>query len=335
MNGLALYKAHIEPSLAAVPPSEEMLTQIAEFALEASSKPAYPTDFLNAIDPITNEERSLGEAALHSKCIGVILLAGGVGSRLGFDGPKGLMNIGGQTLFERFLKKCPHNLDIAILCNKHFEADISAYLKQNSYFGHSDLSLLLQKEAPYTIEGKWFLESPTRIAAAPNGNGGLLDAEGFASFLNNGHEYVYILPVDNPSLPITPAELLGRALKHNLDICLSATAWQNGMGALSADHNIIDYPFLPETSTPTFGNVNHFCIKTSFLKTNPRLPVHSIQKETLRYDTETKITGKVTCKKQEKFITDLTLLTDHIGSILVPKSQFTPIKRKEDIENVM
>jgi UDP-N-acetylglucosamine/UDP-N-acetylgalactosamine diphosphorylase len=135
------------------------------------------------------EAVSKGQSALAAGQVGTLLVAGGSGSRLGFDGPKGNFPIGevsGRTLFEIFCQRqlalgqrfgqIPPLYLMTSPDNHQQTLDIFA---ENSNFGIPAERLLIfpQGEAPTVDEsGKLLLGAKDQLAWFANGNGGLFAA---------------------------------------------------------------------------------------------------------------------------------------------------------------
>lgn len=130
-----------------------------------------------------------GEDALRAGRVGVFLVAGGQGTRLGFDGPKGAYPIGpvtGKTLFAYHAEKI-HGLQRRygcvlpwyIMVSDANAAATEAFFRKNGYFGLDprNIRFVRQRMVPCVDEqGKFMLEAPDRLAANPNGHGGCIAA---------------------------------------------------------------------------------------------------------------------------------------------------------------
>jgi UDP-N-acetylglucosamine/UDP-N-acetylgalactosamine diphosphorylase len=90
--------------LASLVSGEDKATDFAGLAMRAGSPPAVRADGSGAHwSPI--QARKRGEEALKNGELGAVIVAGGQGTRLGFDQPKGMFPIGpvsGRTLFQFF-----------------------------------------------------------------------------------------------------------------------------------------------------------------------------------------------------------------------------------------
>ena len=148
---------------------------------------------VNVIPPVTHdtdrEALDAGEQALRSGQVATFVVAGGQGTRLGFDKPKGTYPIGpitGKTLFRYHAEKI-RNLQ------RHYETVIPWYVmvsptndlqtrdyfREEQYFGLNpdDILFVRQKVVPCVDDaGKFLLETPCQPAVSPNGHGGSIEA---------------------------------------------------------------------------------------------------------------------------------------------------------------
>ncbi|MFA6243102.1 MAG: UTP--glucose-1-phosphate uridylyltransferase, partial [Candidatus Hydrogenedentales bacterium] len=160
-----------------------------------------PAERFNAIAPVptipcADSERAdareawdAGEEALRAGRVGVLLVAGGQGTRLGFDGPKGAYPIGPVTkrsLFAYHADKL-HNaqdrygctLPWYIMVSDTNEAATRAFFLENGHFGlqESQIKFFRQRMVPCVDSlGKFMLETPGSLAMNPNGHGGVIPA---------------------------------------------------------------------------------------------------------------------------------------------------------------
>lgn len=181
--------------------------------------------------PLDSGEQAVIEAgreALAAGSVGVILMAGGQGTRLGFDGPKGTFPIGpvsGATLFELLLgplkaveRRYGRRVPLAILTSAATDAATREFLDQHEFCGLAPEQVLLFQQgtlpAVDATTGQLLLDAPDHVAVAPDGHGGMLAAlagsGGLHWFARQGVETVVSFQVDNPlARPLDP-EFIGR-----------------------------------------------------------------------------------------------------------------------------
>ena len=186
-----------------------------EIADRASSPPAVTLADLEEGDTI-ELARKAGEDALRRGEVGFILVAGGQGTRLGFELPKGMYPIGplsGRTLFQMMM-------DLVKARSEHYGADIPVYLMtspatdadtqrhvaEEKSFGLADdqLKIFCQGTMPAVDDqsGQCLLKSKSELFLSPDGHGGLLKAFVESGCLKDtedrGIKYLFYCQVDNP-----------------------------------------------------------------------------------------------------------------------------------------
>jgi len=168
-----------------------------------------------------------GDAVVRSGKVGAILVAGGQGSRLGFNGPKGLFKIGPvsqASLFEILCGKIiaitnryGTSLPLAIMTSSATDEDTKQYFQENHFFGlpSNKVFFFCQKDLPalHEREGTLLLSDMGQLAMAPDGHGGLLgslsETDGLDWFSKQGVEHIVSFQVDNPLAIPFDSEFLG------------------------------------------------------------------------------------------------------------------------------
>ncbi|MBQ7425189.1 MAG: UTP--glucose-1-phosphate uridylyltransferase, partial [Lachnospiraceae bacterium] len=170
---------------------------------------------VDEIDRRRDELFSIGKKALKEGRVAACLLAGGMGTRLGSDDPKGMYNIGLTKpvyIFQRLIEnlmdtvKSADNTYIRLFImtsEKNNDATI-AFLKEKNFFGYPEdkVTFFKQDMAPASdYEGRVYMESKSRISTSPNGNAGwyasMLRAGLRDIILKEGIEWIDIFAVDN------------------------------------------------------------------------------------------------------------------------------------------
>ena len=158
--------------------------------------------------------RKTGIEAIRNGKVGCVLLAGGQGSRLGFNKPKGMFNIGVDR--ELYIFECLINnlLDVVketgawiplfIMTSEDNDKDTRDFLEEHNYFGYSsdNVMFFVQEQLP-TVDtrGRLMLSDKGRVSTAPNGNGGWYASmvkSGVLKTLNKCNiEWLNVFAVDN------------------------------------------------------------------------------------------------------------------------------------------
>ena len=191
------------------------------------------------INEIKNNKETyegVGIKALEEYQVGALLLAGGMGTRLGSDDPKGMYNIGKtkdvyifQRLIENLLEvvnKTGKFVPLFIMTSEKNDAKTKEFLKSKNYFGYNEnfINFFVQEMAPCTdFNGKILMESKNRLATSPNGNGGW-----FSSLLANKDakdmlekyniKWINVFAVDNVLQKIADPVFIGATLLNNMQI---------------------------------------------------------------------------------------------------------------------
>mgnify|MGYP004618395907 FL=1 len=155
-----------------------------------------------------------GLEAIRKGKVGAVLLAGGMGTRLGSDRPKGMYNIGitkdvyiFQRLIENLLdvvKEAEAYVPLYVMTSDKNHEDTTAFLKEHDYFGYPEeyITFFMQEMAPACdYEGKVYLEEKWKLSTSPNGNGGWYSSMykwGIAQkAIADGVEWLNVFAVDN------------------------------------------------------------------------------------------------------------------------------------------
>jgi UDP-N-acetylglucosamine/UDP-N-acetylgalactosamine diphosphorylase len=172
------------------------------------------------------QARKLGEELLAAGRVGAVVVAGGQGTRLGFEGPKGAFPLGPvteRTLFElqgQKLRRARHRyrvpLPLYVMTSPATDADTREFFQHRSFLGlpPEDVFFFCQATVPsLDFEGRLILERPDRIAENPNGHGGvftaLADSGALDDMRRRGIDTLSYYQVDNPLVRLADPVLLG------------------------------------------------------------------------------------------------------------------------------
>lgn len=198
--------------------------------IDLSSAHTPPCHRLGEATDAATAARARGHEALAAGTVGAILVAGGQGTRLGFDAPKGTFPIGPlshATLFEILLGKLAavrrrHGkpVPLAIMTSNATDAATRAFLESKQHCGLNadDVFIFCQGTLPAIADDAdcLLLDAPDHVAVAPDGHGGMLGAlaasGGLAWFGERGCQTIVSFQVDNPLAQPLDAEFLGQHL---------------------------------------------------------------------------------------------------------------------------
>jgi len=217
-----------------------------------------------------DEARRCGVAALEAGKVGVLLTAGGQGTRLGSDLPKSLFPIGpisSASLLQIHIEKVralARRYGVAVplylMTSPATHDDTVRFLEENGRFGldESDLIVFCQGTMPAVdIEtGKLLLAEKDRLFLSPDGHGGTVAALETSGAIKDmktrGIEQLFYLQVDNPIVPIGDAELLGFHLSAESELTSLAVAKEKpqdklgNFAMIDGRLNVIEYSDLPD-----------------------------------------------------------------------------------------
>ncbi|HEY7327474.1 MAG TPA: UDPGP type 1 family protein [Gemmataceae bacterium] len=189
-----------------------------------------PLDIVPADAPDNSAMRAVGEEALRRGEVAVLVVAGGQGSRLGFDHPKGMYSIGpisGKSLFQIHAEKVlalsrryGKRLPFLVMTSPATDAETRQFFDMQAYFGlpKEEVFFFCQGTMPALdlAAGKLLLEAPGRLFLSPDGHGGTLTALGKSGLLERLHRrgirHLFYFQVDNPLVKIADPIFIGRHL---------------------------------------------------------------------------------------------------------------------------
>eukprot|EP01130_Rhizamoeba_saxonica_P017073 TRINITY_DN8113_c0_g1_i1.p1 TRINITY_DN8113_c0_g1~~TRINITY_DN8113_c0_g1_i1.p1 ORF type:complete len:464 (+),score=126.65 TRINITY_DN8113_c0_g1_i1:29-1393(+) len=167
----------------------------------------------------------------------ILVFAGGQGTRLGSNLPKGMYDVGlpsGKSLYQiqierllRLQELCGEDVVIPffVLASLSTIDETNQFLKSNDYFGLEESQVTVFKQGNFPIlneEGQVVLKDRSNIAMAPNGNGGgwiALKDEGILDFMDDkGIEWLCAYPIDNILVKVGDPLFLGASIASNCDI---------------------------------------------------------------------------------------------------------------------
>ena len=187
-----------------------------------------PVEVITLQDRLQRDAEVLpsGEQALRQGKVGVCLVAGGQGSRLGFDGPKGcfpITPVKNKSLFQLHAEKIKAmslkydvTLPWYIMTSRTNNRATIEFFEKNNYFGlgKENVFFFTQEMIPaIDRQGKFLLESKNRIFESPNGHGGVLKALWESGAIDDmkrrGIEYLFYFQVDNVLIKMCDPVFIG------------------------------------------------------------------------------------------------------------------------------
>jgi UDP-N-acetylglucosamine/UDP-N-acetylgalactosamine diphosphorylase len=292
-------------------------------------EPLAPEDVIRL--PRTEADRALerrareaGEEALAAGRVAAVLLAGGQGTRLGFDGPKGAFPfspITGTTLFAHHAAKIAAlrrrygaSLPWYVLTSPQNDAATRAFFSDHDDFGLAPdpARFIVQGTLPAVdrADGSILLEAPDRLALSPDGHGGLLPALRAAAALDDmsreGVRTIFTFQVDNPLLSVCRPDFVGHHLLAGADMSSMAVRKlgpEERMGVIArvdGRAGVVEYSDLPDELEQErdpdgelaywAGSIAVHCIEARFVREltegGLRLPFHRALKRVPHIDAD-------------------------------------------------
>ena len=189
-----------------------------------------PIDFIDKYKLNENYKHyeEIGEKAIRAGKLAVVTMAGGQGTRLGHNGPKGTFDIGldsHKSLFELLLdyikeQNAKYNVQIPwfIMTSKENNQATVDFFEKNKYFGYEkNIYFFIQGQLPMVdTEGKILIGEDYLIKEAADGHGGVYESLVKSKMVDKmkelGIEWVFIGGVDNCLVKMVDPVLMGIAI---------------------------------------------------------------------------------------------------------------------------
>lgn len=224
-----------------------------------------------------SEMRHHGEAALRNGKIGCLLVAGGQGSRLGFNGPKGIYPITPvkhKSLFQLHAEKLlavsrRYGAPIPwyIMTSESNDTETRRFFHKHHYFGlaENDIFFFTQGMVPaLDAQGKLILDEPGHIFMNPDGHGGVLNAlqrsGALANLRQRGIEHLFYFQIDNVLLQMCDPLYLGYHLHNQADMSAKVVAKRDAfekvgvIGKIDDRLGVIEYSDLSDEDKQATGS---------------------------------------------------------------------------------
>ncbi|RQW18640.1 UDPGP type 1 family protein [Bacillus sp. C1-1] len=333
----------------------------AKSKLTSTSITALPSQ--PAFDLTEKEKTQLynrGVSLLSQGRVAVVLLAGGQGTRLGHDGPKGTVTMDDNPETSLFALQAQQiqaqqqeahvQIPWYIMTSPINDADTRTYFADNHYFGlkKEQVTFFIQDVSPaISPEGKIILADKGQIFQAPNGNGGVFTSMKKAGILKemktNGIEWIFFNNIDNALVQVADPLFIGYADREGADISTKSVkkvAPSEKVGVLGQRDEkpaVIEYSELTEEERhhPLLqdANIGIHLFKRDFLDrtADASLPYHLAHKKIPSIATDgTKIDPvEPNGYKLELFYFDVFPLASSMSIFQVDReNEFLPVKNK-------
>lgn len=313
-----------------------------------------------------------GLEAIRQCQVGAVLLAGGQGTRLGLDKPKGMLNVGIHKelyLFEQLInnlmevvKEADAWVPLFVMTSEKNNADTVAFFKEKDYFGYNKdyVFFFVQEMAPSVgYDGKILMEAKDRLSTSPNGNGGWFSSLVKAGLLDKinelGVKFLNVFAVDNVLQKMADPVFVGATLEAGA-VCGSkvvAKADPNErVGVLCLEDgrpSIVEYYEMTDEiihSRDDKGNLLYnygvilnylFDVKTLTDILNRSMPTHVVEKKIPYINEKAELVKpqEPNGYKFETLVLDMIHMMDNCLSFEVEREhEFAPIKNATGVDSL-
>ncbi len=330
--------------------------------------------------PRPGEEALYGDAIQHGRelistgKVAAFTVAGGQGTRLGFEGPKGAITVSpvrDKTLFQLFAEMIRavnqrYGLHIPwyIMTNPVNHEQTVGFLKDREYFGlpDGDVTLFSQGQLPsFDFDGRMLMEDKHRLALAPDGHGGslksLVTSGALKDMQSRGIEIISYFQVDNPLVrPFDPL-FIGLHAKTGSEMSTKVATKADDLervGNVCLDEDrivVIEYSNFPEelalardpdgSRRFNLGNLAIHLLNVGFvdriIAQQFELPYHRTEKTTTWMDENgfQRTPPSANAVKLETFVFDALPLAKNALLLDVDRAEeFSPVKNAKGVDSV-
>lgn len=319
-----------------------------------------------------DEFKEIGLKAIREGKVGAVLLAGGQGTRLGLDKPKGTLNIGIDRelyLFEQLIRNL---LDVTeeagayvpfyIMTSNINNQDTVNFFEAHDYFGYPKeyVKFFVQEMEPACdYEGRVYMASDTEVAMSPNGNGGWFSSMARQGLLSDirekGIEWLNVFAVDNCLQRIADPMFIGATIAYGCQSgakVVRKAAPDEKIGVLCTEDgspSIAEYYEMTEEMATArgedgelkyaFGVILNYLFSEKQLEAivDAHMPVHVVEKK-IPYVDEQGNAVKPEAPNGYKFETlvlDMVhMMNDCLPYEVVREREFAPIKNLHGVDSL-
>ncbi len=314
-----------------------------------------------------------GLDAIRQGKIGAVLLAGGMGTRLGFDKPKGMFDMGLTRplyIFECLMHSLLETADKAgafvplfIMTSEKNDEDTRNFFEEMKYFGYNPeyVHFFVQEMAPAVdMQGNILLEEKGRIAVSPNGNGGWFSSMGKAGLMpmlrQEGIEWLNVFAVDNVLQKVADPCFIGAVILSGCSAgskVVAKTAPDEKLGVLCLEDgtpSIVEYYEMTEEMANrrepdgklsyNYGVTLNYLFRTAELEklAAEKMPIHIVKKTVPYIDGSGKLIrpSVPNACKFETLVLDMVHMQKSCLAFEVERwREFAPVKNAQGADSVV
>ena len=316
--------------------------------------------------------RKTGTEAIKRGEVAAVLLAGGMGTRLGSDNPKGMYDIGLTKhvyIFQRLIENLQEVVRetgatprLFIMTSEKNNDATQAFLKEHAFFGYpaDRVTFFMQDMAPASdYEGRVYMESRYEISTSPNGNAGWFASMVRAGLLDlvhaEGIRWMNIFAVDNVLQRIADPVFVGATIEAGVEAgekVVRKAAPDERVGVVCLEDgrpSIVEYYELSqdmmdardEKGDPAynFGVILNYLFSVEALEriVKDPLPLHVVEKKIPHIDENgapVKPAEPNGCKFEQLVLDMIHQFSTCLSFEVVREREFAPIKNPTGIDSV-
>jgi len=316
-----------------------------------------------------DKAKKAGENIIGENKVAVLIVAGGQGTRLGFDGPKGTFKISpvkGKSFFQLFSeqiislsKKYNAKIPLIIMTSEENDSDTRNFFYENNYFGLEKDGVLFFKQGmlpSLTLSGNLILKGKYELATNPDGHGGSLKAIYESKILDKlismGYSELFYCQIDNPLVKILDPVFLGYHIltgsevstkvvrRRNIEEKVGVYVTLNGKDAI-IEYSDIDKAYMEAVDERGeiiywAGNTAIHTFSIDFIKSLNEhgfvLPYHRAKKK-IEIEINNSI-NEADVLKFETFVFDAIPFAKKACAVEVQREEeFSPVKNKKGVDS--
>ena len=305
--------------------------------------------------------------------VAAVILAGGMGTRLGSDHPKGMYDIGLTRPVYIFQRIIENMLDVVrqaegwvrlfvMTSDKNHDMTVE-FFEEKKYFGYNSdyVSFFIQDVVPASdYEGKAYMEEPWKISTSPNGNGGWFSSMNKCGLLDvikkDGIEWINVFAVDNVLQRIADPCFVGAVIdngcvagakvvkKNSPDERVGALCLEDGRPSIVEYYELTDEMKAAKDADGNpaydFGVILNYIFRTKELEMimDRQLPLHVVEKQIPYMNEKGEHVEPETPNgyKYETLVLDMIHQVDNCLAYEVDRDkEFAPIKNATGIDSVV